>query len=146
MCMRRSTKFNVNKSFINISLSPSKQQFGLANWGCWGFIGGGQNYDVKLTWFDNAYLRVSIQTEIFFLEWNLKLLGHRGWKWRPPVYSMTMVSSDLKFSGTIANTKDQHLGSNTGHWKKTCPQKMDLANVPYNHWWFPKVLLQTLHW
>ena len=106
---------------INIALSPSKRQCGLANWGCRGRIGGGHHYDVKSTLLDSACLRVSIQTKIFCLEWNLRLLGHRGWKWRPPVYSMTMGSSDLKFSGTIANTKAQHLGPNTCHWKKRFP-------------------------
>ena len=108
---------------INIALSPSKRQCGLANWGCRGRIGGGHHYDVKSTLLDSACLRVSIQTKIFCLEWNLRLLGHRGWKWRPPVYSMTMGSSDLKFSGTIANTKAQHLGPNTCHWKKKFTQK-----------------------
>ena len=127
MYMMKSTKFN-----INIALSPSKRQCGLANWGCRGRIGGGHHYDVKSTLLDSACLRVSIQTKIFCLEWNLRLLGHRDWKWRPPVYSMTMVSSDLKFSWTMANTKAQHLGLNTCHWKKKFPKKKDLENVPYN--------------
>ena len=33
---------------------------------------------------------------------------------------------------SVANTKAQHLGLNTCHWKKKFPKKKDLENVPYN--------------